>query len=66
MGFATRYAPSIVDIYPDTDVVNEYGGNIPLDKFGCVIVSGQSLNKRNRVASQNLLGQPFIPLTETL
>ncbi|GAB7260345.1 hypothetical protein DZS_30160 [Dickeya ananatis] len=65
MGFATRYAPSVVDIYPDTDVVEEYGGRIPLDKFGCVIVSGQSLNVRNRIASNNLLGQPFIPLAES-
>lgn len=64
MGFATRYAPSVVDIYPDTDIVHEYGGSIPLDKFGCVIVSGESLNAKNRIASHNLLGQPFIPLTE--
>ncbi|MDE1477853.1 chlorinating enzyme [Xenorhabdus bovienii] len=62
MGFATRYAPSYVDIYPNTDHVYEYGGNIPLDKFGCVIVSGQSRNTNNRIASHNLLDQPFIPL----
>jgi non-heme Fe2+,alpha-ketoglutarate-dependent halogenase len=62
MGFATRYAPSTVDIYPGTDYVEEYGGMIPLDKFGCVIVSGRSRNSRNRIASHNLLGTPFLNL----
>lgn len=66
MGFATRYAPSYVDIYPNTDRVQEYGGSIPLDKFGCVIVSGKNCNENNRIASHNLLGQPFIPLTESV
>ncbi|ELV2783874.1 chlorinating enzyme [Enterobacter cloacae] len=63
MGFATRYAPSFVDIYPNTDHVHEYGGNIPLDKFGCVIVAGQSRNTNNRIATHNLLGNPFTPLS---
>ncbi|WJV55273.1 chlorinating enzyme [Pectobacteriaceae bacterium CE90] len=63
MGFASRYAPSYVDIYPNTDQVSEYGGNIPLDKFGCVIVSGQNHNRNNRVVSHNLLGQPFTQLS---
>ncbi|CDH25123.1 phytanoyl-CoA dioxygenase family protein [Xenorhabdus bovienii] len=62
MGFSTRYAPSYVDIYPNIDHVYEYGGNIPLDKFGCVIVSGQSRNTNNRIASHNLLHLPLIPL----
>ncbi|SJN55368.1 Phytanoyl-CoA dioxygenase (PhyH) [Vibrio ruber DSM 16370] len=59
MGFATRYAPSEVEIYPNTDVVHEYGGTIPLDNFGCVIVSGKNQNDRNRVVTHNLLGSPF-------
>lgn len=62
MGFATRYAPGYVDIYPDTDHVHEYGGNIPLDKFGCVIVAGQNRNAGNRIATHNLLGHPFAVL----
>jgi non-heme Fe2+,alpha-ketoglutarate-dependent halogenase len=59
MGFATRYAPSDVTIYPDTDVVEEYGGSIPLDKFGSVIVAGQSKNDSNKIISKNLRGTPF-------
>ncbi|WP_338804344.1 chlorinating enzyme [Xenorhabdus griffiniae] len=62
MGFVARYVPSYVDIYPNTDHVYEYGGNIPLDKFGCVIVSGKNRNNNNRVISHNLRGQPFTPL----
>ncbi|PHM72171.1 chlorinating enzyme [Xenorhabdus sp. KJ12.1] len=63
MGFVARYAPSNVDIYPNTDHVYEYGGNIPLDKFGCVIVSGKNRNINNRIISHNLRGYPFTSMS---
>ncbi|MEM9523599.1 MAG: chlorinating enzyme [Pseudomonadota bacterium] len=59
MGFATRYVPSSVSIYPDTEVVEEYGGAIPLDNFGSVIVAGKSLNAKNKLVHKNLRGTPF-------
>lgn len=60
MGFATRYVPSAVTIYPDTDVVEEYGGQIPLDRFGSVIVAGESRNPANRIVDKSLRGTPFV------
>jgi non-heme Fe2+,alpha-ketoglutarate-dependent halogenase len=59
MAFATRYVPTCVKVYPDTDVVTEYGGTISLEKYGTVLVSGQDEFKHNRVAAQTLLGEPF-------
>lgn len=60
LGFTSRYVPSSVDVYPDTDVVEEYGSTISLDKFGVVLVRGQNLNPLNRLITQNLRGQPFV------
>ena len=60
MGFATRYVPSTVSIYPDTDVVEEYGGKIPLDRFGSVIVAGESRNPANEIVGKSLRGTPFV------
>lgn len=60
LGFTTRYVPSSVDVYPDCEVVEEYGSTISLDKFGVVLVRGQNLNPRNRIVTQNLHGRPFV------
>ena len=59
MGFATRYVPTCVQVYPDTDIVEEYGGTISLEKYGTVLVSGRDEFSHNRVAAQTLLGKPF-------
>lgn len=59
MGFASRYVPTRVQIYPDTEWVEEYGGAIPLDKYGAVLVSGKNEYSYNKIISQNLRGEPF-------
>ncbi|ROO25610.1 chlorinating enzyme [Salinisphaera japonica] len=59
MGFAARYVPSDVKIYPDTDEVVEYGGRIPLDNYGAVVVSGESREKTNTVFTHSLTGFKF-------
>lgn len=59
MGFASRYVPSTVHVYPDTDVVEEYGGSVSLDKFGSVVVSGQAFENGNRIATHTTTGKPF-------
>lgn len=59
MGFASRYVPATVHVYPDTDVVEEYGGSVSLDKFGSVVVSGEATNNGNRIATHTTTGKPF-------
>jgi len=59
MGFASRYVPATVHVYPDTDVVEEYGGSVSLDKFGSVVVSGEPTNNGNRIATHTTTGKPF-------
>lgn len=59
MAFASRYVPTCVKVYPDTDVVTEYGGSISLEKYGTVLVTGRDEYGHNRVAKQTTLGKPF-------
>jgi non-heme Fe2+,alpha-ketoglutarate-dependent halogenase len=59
MGFASRYVPAGVRIYPDTDRIEEYGGSISLDKWGAVLVSGQDTYGHNKIARQTLRGTLF-------
>ena len=61
MGFATRYVPSSVTVYPNTKVVDEYGGKIPLDNFGNVLVSGEDKSGgANKYRETTLKGTPFV------
>ncbi|GAA2609969.1 MULTISPECIES: chlorinating enzyme [Streptomyces] len=59
MGFATRYVPSSVRVYPDTDRVEEYGGSIPLDKWGAVLVHGEDDSGHNKILRESLHGTPI-------
>lgn len=59
MGYVCRYVPTEVKIYPDTDVLAEYGASVPLDKYGAVLVCGEDKYKHNRVATNNVHDTPF-------
>jgi non-heme Fe2+,alpha-ketoglutarate-dependent halogenase len=60
MGFAARFVPSSVSVYPNTAVVEEYGGKIPLDNFGNVLVSGEDMTGGiNKYRDSTLKGTPF-------
>lgn len=59
LGFAARYVPSSVHVYPDTEVVEEYGSTISLKNFGVINVKGEIQEKRNKVLSSNLVGTKF-------
>lgn len=59
MGFASRYVPTTVQVYPNTNYVEEYGGSIPLDKYGAVLARGEDHFGHNRIASKTLRGMPF-------
>ncbi|GAB2916385.1 chlorinating enzyme [Paraburkholderia jirisanensis] len=60
MGFASRYVPSMVKVYPDTDYVEEYGGKISLERYGAVQVAGDHVPAYNsRIATHTTRGKPF-------
>jgi non-heme Fe2+,alpha-ketoglutarate-dependent halogenase len=60
MGFAARYVPTSVKIYPDTDAIEEYGGRVSLEKYGAVLVSGTNEFNYNRIARQTTRGKQFV------
>lgn len=59
MAYASRYVPTSVKVYPDTEEVTEYGGTISLQNYGTVLVSGVDEYKHNRVRTHTTRGQPF-------
>jgi non-heme Fe2+,alpha-ketoglutarate-dependent halogenase len=59
LGFAIRFVPTCVRVYPDTDVVEEYGGSVSLERFGSVLVSGVNEYDHNRIATHTTTGHPF-------
>lgn len=61
MGFATRYVPTAVEVYPGTSVIEEYGGTVSLDHYGTVLVSGTDEYGHNRQAEHTTRGVPFQP-----
>lgn len=58
MGFAARYVPAAVRVYPDTEVIEEYGGRVSLERYGAVVVSGDG-GTGNRLAKATSRGRPF-------
>src|SRR5262249_3775552 len=48
LGFAGRYVPTCVAIYPDTEDVDEYGGRVSLKDYGAVLVAGVDTYTHNR------------------
>jgi non-heme Fe2+,alpha-ketoglutarate-dependent halogenase len=59
LGFAARYVPTSVRVYPDTDEIIEYGGRVRLDRFGSVVVSGTNEYAYNRIATHTTTGHAF-------
>ncbi|MDG4771297.1 chlorinating enzyme [Solwaraspora sp. WMMD792] len=59
LGFASRYVPASVRVYPGLTEIHEYGGRISLDDFGCVLVSGEDKYGRNRLRTHTTTGVPF-------
>ncbi|MES2818296.1 MAG: syringomycin E biosynthesis L-threonyl-[L-threonyl-carrier protein] 4-chlorinase SyrB2 [Pseudomonadota bacterium] len=59
MGFASRYVPSFVKIYPETEHIEEYGGKISLENYGAVQVVGDSTPEYNRLVTQTTRGKKF-------
>jgi non-heme Fe2+,alpha-ketoglutarate-dependent halogenase len=60
MGFVSRYVPTSVQIYPDTNEIEEYGGKVSLERYGAVLVSGKNEFSYNRIASRTTGGKAFV------
>ena len=59
LGFAGRYVPTAVRVYPDTDEIEEYGGKVSLERYGAVLVSGVDTYNHNRKVTTTTQGHPF-------
>jgi non-heme Fe2+,alpha-ketoglutarate-dependent halogenase len=59
VGFAARYVPTCVRVYPDTDAIEEYGGRVRLDKYGAVVVAGTDTYGHNRIVKRTTSGVAF-------
>jgi non-heme Fe2+,alpha-ketoglutarate-dependent halogenase len=59
IGFAARYVPATVCVYPNSSEIEEYGGKISLDQFGSVVVAGSNKNPANKIVTQNNRGTTF-------
>lgn len=59
LGFAARYVPTAVRVYPDTDAIEEYGGRVELDRYGAVLVNGRDEYGHNTLIDRTTRGHRF-------
>ncbi|MDR6594006.1 non-heme Fe2+,alpha-ketoglutarate-dependent halogenase [Saccharothrix longispora] len=59
LGFAGRYLPTSVRVYPNSESLAEFGGTASLDKFGNVLVSGEDRFGHNKFARETVNGYRF-------
>lgn len=59
LGYAARYLPTCVRVYPYSDALSEFGGHASLDRHGCVLVSGEDTFHHNRFVDRTTSGAPF-------
>ncbi|MET0132712.1 MAG: chlorinating enzyme [Kibdelosporangium sp.] len=59
LGFANRYVPTSVRVYPDTEEIVEFGGRVSLERFGSVLVSGENTHTGNKIVTHTTTGHPF-------
>jgi non-heme Fe2+,alpha-ketoglutarate-dependent halogenase len=60
LGFASRYVPTQVRIYPDTTQLEEFGAKLSLEKYGAILVSGEDKFGHNKILRTTTIGTPFI------
>lgn len=59
LGFAARYLPTSVRVYPFSTTLEEFGGSASLQRFGNVLVSGQDNFDHNRFIEATVNGFRF-------
>jgi non-haem Fe2+, alpha-ketoglutarate-dependent halogenase len=62
MGFSIRVVPTHVRVYGGMTGFDEFGHHFDLARHGCVLIAGQDEYKLNRMARENVWGEPFSPL----
>lgn len=59
LGFAGRYLPTSVKVYPYSTELEEFGGQASLAQFGNVLTSGRDGYGHNRFVDSTVNGHPF-------
>jgi non-heme Fe2+,alpha-ketoglutarate-dependent halogenase len=59
LGFTARYVPTAVKVYPNTDIIEEYGSKLSLDHYGVVVVAGKDKFNHNRTVTKSRRGFEF-------
>lgn len=59
LGYAARYVPTCVRVYPTSSSIVQFGGEGSLERFGNVLVAGVDQFGFNRIATATLKGTPF-------
>jgi non-haem Fe2+, alpha-ketoglutarate-dependent halogenase len=59
LGYAARYLPTCVRVYPYSDTLEEFGGSATLEKFGNVLVSGKNEYNYNHFVQATVNGFRF-------
>ncbi len=60
LGYAARYLPNSVNVYPYSDRLQEFGAEASLEKFGCVQTSGTDHFGQNHFHTKTVTGKPFL------
>lgn len=59
LGYAARYVPTSVHVYPHSDNLDEFGASASLDNYGSVLVSGRNDYDYNKILTHTTSGKPF-------
>jgi non-heme Fe2+,alpha-ketoglutarate-dependent halogenase len=49
LGYTGRYVPNQVRVYPFSNTLREYGGDVSLERFACVQVAGHDTYHHNKI-----------------
>ena len=59
LGYAARYVPTKVKVYPYSTNLDEFGGKASLENYGAVLVAGENAYTHNRILEKNVHGKRF-------
>lgn len=59
LGFAARYLPTYVRVYPCSESLEEFGKKASLDRFGNVLFSGENKYEYHRFVDSTVNGFRF-------